>query len=103
MKNPRLFPVLLIVLSVIACYANTLFAPFIFDDLSAIVDSKAVHSLSLIRVFHHYPHRFLGYYTFSINYAIHGLHVTGYRRRCGALRGVPMGRPYRRRYRMECR
>jgi tetratricopeptide (TPR) repeat protein len=78
MMKHRLFPILLIVLAGIACYANTLSAPFVFDDLDGIVGSKAVQSLSLLKVFHQYPHRFLGYYTFSLNYALGGVSVVGY-------------------------
>jgi hypothetical protein len=46
MTKHRLFPILLITLAGILCYANTLSAPFVFDDLDGIVGSKAVHSLS---------------------------------------------------------
>jgi protein O-mannosyl-transferase len=88
---------LLIVLVGIAAYANTLTAPFQFDDDAYIVNNP------IIRSFHYFlapwdvadlteqtptavppalryafMTRFVGYLTFAINYHLNGLNVTGY-------------------------
>jgi tetratricopeptide (TPR) repeat protein len=71
----------LVGLSVLAlvCYANSLDAPFVFDGGPFVRDNPAIRRLwpldNLLSVSGARP---LGYYTFALNYAVHGLDVRGY-------------------------
>jgi hypothetical protein len=83
---------LLIACAVVLCYANTLHAPFVLDDIPNIVENPAIRDLgtlfptvdvagierhsglnrSLLKT------RYVGYLTLALNYRFHGLEVAGY-------------------------
>ncbi|MFH0921523.1 MAG: tetratricopeptide repeat protein [Fibrobacterota bacterium] len=81
-KDVKKFPVsvavLLIILAAIVPYLNTFNASFQFDDESAIVANGIVQKGSPTEIIRAYPHRFVGYFSFALNYRLHGLSVTGY-------------------------
>jgi tetratricopeptide (TPR) repeat protein len=68
--------ILIIILCVIA-YSNTFSAPFQLDDASNIVDNPQVRNIHL---FLKAPAstRGVGYFTFALNYWLHGADVAGY-------------------------
>lgn len=83
--------VLLILLVVFLVYSNTINAPFEFDDIDNIVYNPAIKDLSFFsapglekdehiveRVKPILRTRYVGYLTFALNYAVHGLDVRGY-------------------------
>jgi hypothetical protein len=74
-----------VVLAVAACaaYANALRRPFLFDDMSAVVDNERIRRLADVRVL--LPERErpvagrpLVNLSFAVNYALGGLDVVGY-------------------------
>lgn len=71
---------LLLALIALAAYSNTLHAPFVFDDISSIVDNGVIKDLSRFfsegRAFN--PRRVVGYFTFALNYRVGGLDTFGY-------------------------
>lgn len=86
-----LFHCLLIIATGIAIYANTLNAPFLFDDLPCIANNKAISSYfdtSMPKaakyagvvpdVVNSMDSRKVVYFTFALNYLLHGYDVTGY-------------------------
>lgn len=65
----------------IFAYSNTFHSPFIFDDMSSIVDNPVIRDLSRFlsgegRAFN--PRRVVGYFTFALNYRLGGLDTLGY-------------------------
>lgn len=57
-------------------YANTFFSPFLTDDdLFAIVNNKAIRDFGSIDWWHN---RAVGFFSFAVNYSLHGLKVPGY-------------------------
>jgi len=71
--------VVLVILAGIAAYAHTLDIPFYLDDIASIVDNPAIVDLSNIRAIWDFsPLRFIGYYSFALNFAVHGSDVLGY-------------------------
>lgn len=87
----RLHYVMIAILGIII-YSNTFNVPFIFDDLLYIVKTPVVTNLqyftepSKIReviqrdslVGYTFNTRFIGFFTFALNYKLHGLDVIGY-------------------------
>ncbi|HXW69241.1 MAG TPA: tetratricopeptide repeat protein [Dissulfurispiraceae bacterium] len=76
-----------LVFLILIIYANTLNAPFQWDDNEYIVNNPIIKNLhyfstpSDAKGFEYYSalvSRFIGYLTFALNYRIHGLSVTGY-------------------------
>src|SRR5208337_5542535 len=76
-----------LVFLIIVIYANTLNAPFQWDESDFIVNNPIIKdfhyftSPSDARGFSLYSsfiNRYIGYLTFALNYRIHGLSVTGY-------------------------
>jgi protein O-mannosyl-transferase len=69
------------VLTVLA-YLPSLQGPFLWDDLSEIRDNPAIRTLlppwRPMLEGGELPHRPLPYFTFALNYAVHGLEPTGY-------------------------
>ncbi len=62
-------------------YANTLQAPFQFDDQVFIVTNESIRSLGNVKSIATYleqPSRFVAFYSFALNYYFHGLDVFGY-------------------------
>jgi protein O-mannosyl-transferase len=88
-KNMHIF---LIVCAGLMVYSNTFKAPFIFDDRINIVTNEALtdvgnflHPAKLMEISAHSTNlkyaimtRIVGYFTFALNYSVHGLNVTGY-------------------------
>jgi tetratricopeptide (TPR) repeat protein len=88
-KIPVLHILLIVILSVIA-YSNTHDVPFLFDDTKNIAANPIIKNLrhfihpseakpytgSFVHV--QFVKRFVGYFTFALNYRIHGIDVRGY-------------------------
>ncbi|MBI4683772.1 MAG: tetratricopeptide repeat protein [Nitrospirae bacterium] len=76
------FSFLLIIVIAIIAYSNTFTAPFIFDDKPSIIDNPLIKDLnnffSSSKGYEFNPRRFIGYFTFALNYHFGGLDVTGY-------------------------
>ncbi len=62
----------------LAAYANTFDVPFLFDDMSRIVEEPAVRSLSTIPELMARSNRPLAMASFALNHALHGYRVWGY-------------------------
>lgn len=81
MRKP-LMHVLLMVVLIVAAYANALQAPFVLDDESSIVNNDVIKDLdnffTKAKGYDHSPNRFIGYLTFALNYKFGGLDVRGY-------------------------
>jgi tetratricopeptide (TPR) repeat protein len=72
---------LLILLLGLVIYANTFTVPFVFDDLSSIIESPIIKDWDRFISGEGYrtnPRRFVGYLTLALNYRFGGLDVTGY-------------------------
>ena len=73
---------LVILLAGFLAYANTFGAPFVFDDLKAILHNPVIQDLGnyLPGGAGHAdnPRRFVGYFTFALNYHFGGFDVAGY-------------------------
>src|SRR5208283_3442707 len=76
-----------LVFLILIIYANTLDAPFQWDDNEYIVNNPIIKNLhyfespSDVKGFAYYSSlvsRYVGYLTFALNYRINGLSVTGY-------------------------
>lgn len=60
-------------------YSNTFSVPFQFDDTVCIQGNYVIRHIEKLRdLFFYWPTRFITYFTFAINYKIHGLNVVGY-------------------------
>ncbi len=69
----------LIVLTGALIYANSLQNSFIYDDEPFIVRNSSIHHFSNFRAIVHYqPRRWVGTWTFALNYALDRLDVRGY-------------------------
>lgn len=74
--------ILLIVVSIITwlIYSNSLAVPFYLDDLRSIENNQLLNSATLAELFNVYQMRFVGYFSFWVDYKISGtlaqLHVT---------------------------
>lgn len=78
-KNRRYFYPLLICITVLIVYGHTLSVPFYMDDYSSIVDNPVITQQEGITALWQYCKlRVVGYLTFSANYSVNGLHVSGY-------------------------
>lgn len=76
--KPRTLDTLLILLAGVLAYSNTLEVPFTFDDASQIIAAPQVRDLAMaLRELPLAP-RAVGRLTFALDYALHGLDVTGY-------------------------
>jgi len=76
LRNPFLHAVLIILVSLVA-YSNTFQVPFQFDDPRSITDVPFVRDLRLFpNVFT--LHRSVGFFSFALNYRLHGTDVLGY-------------------------
>ncbi len=84
-KNKKFFlflEILMIVILGIAIYSNSLHNPFQFDDTVFVTENFSIRNIHNIQaiwksVLSH-PTRFVGFYTFALNYYFHGLDVFGY-------------------------
>lgn len=80
-SKTSLFHVGLITCVGLIAYANSLQAPFSFDDESNIVNYRYIKDLRYFIEFPDDPSfriRYFGFLTFALNYALHGLDVVGY-------------------------
>ena len=81
MKNNLHLLLAAVVLTVLA-YLPSLRGPFLWDDLSEIRDNPAIRTLMPpwrpMLEGGELPHRPLPYFTFALNYAVHGLEPTGF-------------------------
>jgi len=90
-QNNILLYLLIILLLGILVYANSLHAPFTFDDKPNIIDNPAIKSFSNLktatfaeldhldpRLRPQIPSRIVGYLTFALDYQLHGSSVFGY-------------------------
>jgi tetratricopeptide (TPR) repeat protein len=83
--------ILCLLLIGIFCYANTFHVPFYLDDSANIIDNPLIRDVSLflepsraaelslpenVEVSHR--RRLIGYFTFAMNYRLHGLSLSGY-------------------------
>jgi protein O-mannosyl-transferase len=81
----HLFPVFILIVLTVICYANTLNVPFVFDDIPNIVENKAIHinalnleSLRNAGFNSLMPSRPLANISFALNYYFGKLDVAGY-------------------------
>jgi len=75
-KNPLVHGALIIILCV-AAYSNTFHVPFQFDD------PRSISEVPFVRDIHQFPNpvtqqRAVGFFTFALNYWLHGTNVVGY-------------------------
>lgn len=81
---------LILIVLCIAVYGDTLDAPFVFDDAANIVQNPAMREFSffanpaafdridLNQLAPIFKSRLFGYFTFAVDYHLHGLRVSGY-------------------------
>ncbi len=75
----KFFYAFLIILVGTIIYANSLHNPFIFDDEFFIVRNPYIHHFSNFKAIVDYlPRRWVGTWTFALNYALGGFNVWGY-------------------------
>jgi tetratricopeptide (TPR) repeat protein len=81
----------MIVAVIVLIYSNTFTAPFAFDDIGSIVENSAIRNLHNFTDTASFAQadiagtlrpllktRYMGYLSFALNYAVHGLNVKGY-------------------------
>jgi tetratricopeptide (TPR) repeat protein len=81
----------LIALLAVLIYSNTLSVPFVFDDKPYVVENPAVKDLRYFadrdlaqraiasyRLDVNFQTRIVGFFSFALNYAVHGLHAAGF-------------------------
>ena len=74
-----IFPIFLIITTGIICYSGTFDVPFIFDDLPSIVSNDSIKDLYGLKAIWEYNRlRFVAFFSFAINYHIHGFNLFGY-------------------------
>jgi len=68
-----------IVVVTLIAYCNSFTAPFVLDDYGSITNNNAIRNLQDFAGFwEFYANRIVVYYTFAVNFAIHGTNVTDY-------------------------
>lgn len=81
------YHILLIAIIGLLAYSNTFTVPFHFDDTPNIVENPIIKdlryfaapaSLKGLQSYDALKNRFIGYFSFALNYQLHGLDVTGY-------------------------
>ena len=81
------FHIACLVLLIVVIYANTLNAPFQWDEDSFLVNNPIIKDLHYftnpsaakgLELYSGLINRYIGYLTFALNYKIHGFSVTGY-------------------------
>ena len=70
--------ILLIVVFTLVSYSNSFHVPFQFDDLREISGDHAIKNPKLFADLSTHGTRYVGYLSFAVNYALHGLDVVGY-------------------------
>lgn len=90
--NKSVIHLLVIIIFTTLSYCNTFDVPFLFDDTDNIVNNPAIKSFEYFKDVSRLDHpgnmdvidkplfktRFIGFLTFAVNYAVHGLDVRGY-------------------------
>lgn len=90
--NKPAIHLLVIIIFTTLSYCNTFDVPFLFDDTANIVNNPAIKSFEYFKDVSRLDHpgnmevidkplfktRFIGFLTFAVNYAVHGLDVRGY-------------------------
>lgn len=72
-------PLIAIFALTLVAYSNSFRVPFLFDDLSEILDNEHLRSLSLWRQLHGWnPTRFVTYFSFALNHRFGQYEVFGY-------------------------
>ena len=75
----RFFPALIICILGVLIYSNSFDCSFHFDDNHNIVDNETIRNISDVKTIWNFVNRrFVGYYTFALNYHFHKLDVFGY-------------------------
>jgi len=75
----RLLPVLIICILGVLIYSNSFNCSFHFDDNHNIVDNEVIRNVRDVKAIWNFVNRrFVGYYTFALNYHFHKLDVFGY-------------------------
>ena len=75
----RLYPLLIISVLAVILYSNSFDCSFHFDDFGNIVNNTAIHDISDVKaIWNFVSRRFIGNYTFALNYHFHGLNPLGY-------------------------
>ena len=73
---------ILIAITGIIAYSNSFTIPFVFDDSLDIVDNAIIRNIgnfiSSVKGYAYNPRRFVGYFSFALNYHFGGLDVVGY-------------------------
>jgi tetratricopeptide (TPR) repeat protein len=77
-KKSTFFHLLIIIVLGILVYSNTFDVPFIFDDQPNITENDAIKDFKSLTADKSARSRIIGFFTFAINYKLHGLKVTGY-------------------------
>jgi len=80
-KIISLIPIVFIILLGVLVYSNTFNSPYAFDDTDYILNNHSIKDIKNVKAvweFFTIPSRFVGLYTFAINYYFHGFDVTGY-------------------------
>ena len=74
-----LFPCFLIITIGIICYSGSFDASFTFDDIPSIINNESIKDLwDLKTILEANETRFLAFFSFAVNYHIHGLNLFGY-------------------------
>lgn len=80
-SNPTRRILTILLLGVLA-YSNTLESPFVYDDGESILHNPVIQDISNFSPggpgYESYPRRWIGYFTFAVNYHFGGLNVSGY-------------------------
>ncbi len=76
-KRDSIFFALILFLGLLV-YSPSLFADFVFDDYSAIVENPFIRIFNLRDLWRYDPSRFLTNLTFGINYLLGGVNVVGW-------------------------
>ena len=81
-SNKTYLHFLIIVIVGFLAYSNTFHVPFVWDDRTAIVENPVIKNMENFffntKGYNYNPRRFIGYLSFSLNYFMGGLNVTGY-------------------------
>lgn len=80
-KNPtRASFFILLLISGLLIYSNTLNFPFHFDDISFIAGNHTIRNIGdITALWNYWPTRFTGIFSFALDYQFHQLNVFGYR------------------------
>ncbi len=78
-KRWKIFGTIVLISTGFLIYGNTFQSTFQFDDLPAIVENYQIYNLADVHsMWRFYKQRFVGFFTFALNYHFHKLDVVGY-------------------------